>query len=329
MAPGACRSPLPQGRLASQTPRVRRRSTVVLAALAVGTFGLVAARSRRARHDRVERDTEPVRIADGVFCLGPWGRTQTNVHVVRAGTAWFVVDAGWAGDAGRIEETVRRLVGPEAAPRAILLTHVHPDHAGAARTLAEAWDCPILAHPAEIPIARGDFAAMHEVAGPLDRRIILPAMRAVGERRRARILARGSLAGLVEELAPGGRIPGVDGWTWVPTPGHTPGHVSFVRAADRVVLTGDALVTLQVNAPAGILRGRQGLSGPPWYTTWDGRAAAASIRTIADLAPTVVGGGHGRPLIGPATAAAVRAFASELGVPVRVGARAASGGHRG
>ena len=31
-------------------------------------------------------------------------------------------------------------------------------------------------------------------------------------------------------------------------------------------------MTLRVNSPAGLL-GRQGLSGPPWYTTWDRRAA--------------------------------------------------------
>jgi glyoxylase-like metal-dependent hydrolase (beta-lactamase superfamily II) len=84
--------------------------------------------------------------------------------------------------------------------------------------------------------------------------------------------------------------------------------VSFVRWGDRVVLTGDALVTLQVNAPAGFLHGRQGLSGPPWYTTWSPRLARTAIAAIAALEPTVVGGGHGRPLSGTGTAAAVRAF---------------------
>jgi hypothetical protein len=52
------------------------------------------------------------------------------------------------------------------------------------------------------------------------------------------------------------------------------------------------------------------LSGPPWYTTWDRQAAAASIGEIADLEPTVLATGHGFPLSGPSTAASVRAFAA-------------------
>jgi glyoxylase-like metal-dependent hydrolase (beta-lactamase superfamily II) len=267
---------------------------------------------------------ESVEIAPDVFCLGPWGFTQTNAYLLRAGESWVLVDAGWEGDAPRIEAAARALLGPGAPPAAILLTHAHPDHEGAARVLAETWRCPILLHAAEVAIASGDFAAMERYAGPLDRWVILPAMRAIGERRRAAVLARGSLAGLIRELEPGGVVPGAEGWTWVHTPGHTPGHVSFVRAADRVVLTGDALVTLQVNRPAGFLLGRQGLSAPPRYTTWSPRPASASIAAIAALEPTVVGGGHGRPLAGPGTADVVRAFAAGVAAP-----RAPDHGERG
>ncbi len=224
------------------------------------------------------------------------------------------MDAGWRTDAARIEAAARALLGPAATPSAILLTHVHPDHSGSAGALAAAWGCPILIHPAEAPFAQGDFPAMQRDVGPLDRWVILPAMRAIGERRRAAILARDSLAGLTRELATDGTLPGMDGWTWLPTPGHTLGHVSFVRTTDRVVLTGDALVTLKVNTAAGILAGRNGLSGPPWYTTWDRRAAGDSIRAIAALEPAVVGPGHGRPIAGRDVAAALRAFAARAGV---------------
>lgn len=193
----------------------------------------------------------------------------------------------------------------------ILLTHDHPDHAGAARALAGTWRCPVYLHPGETAIASGDFAAMERYAGPLDRWLILPAMRAIGERRRAAVLAQGSLVGLFRELEPGGSIPDLEGWEWLHTPGHTPGSVSFVRRVDGVVLTGDALVTLRVNAPAGFLVGRQGLSSPPWYTTWSPHLARTAIASIAALEPSVVGGGHGRPLAGPGTAAAVRAFQAQ------------------
>ncbi len=251
-----------------------------------------------------------IEIAPSVHLLGPWGRTQTNVYLLNAGSSWVLVDAGWGSDGSRIQAAARSLLGSELTPSAILLTHAHPDHAGSARELAQAWGCPVFAHPDELPLATGDFAAMSRYAGPLDRWLILPVMRAIGRRRRGAALAGSSLAGIVQPLGPEGAIPGLQGWKWTPTPGHTPGHVAYVRARDRVVLSGDALLTLEVNSWAGILRQRQGLSGPPWYTTWDRHAAMASISRIADLEPGVLAGGHGLPLAGPGTAAAVRAFAA-------------------
>ena len=251
-------------------------------------------------------------IAPGVYLLGPWGRSQTNAYLVNDGSSWILVDAGWQNDGPRIQAAARSLLAPGLAPSAILLTHAHPDHDGSARELAEAWRCPVYTHPAELPLATGDFTAMARNAGPLDRWLILPFMRVIGGRRREAALARSSLAGIVRPLGPGGAIPSVDGWKWIHTPGHTPGHVAYLRARDRVVLSGDAILTLEVNTWSGLLRQRQGLSGPPWYTTWDRQAAIASINEIADLEPAVLASGHGLPLAGPTTAAAVHAFAERM-----------------
>jgi glyoxylase-like metal-dependent hydrolase (beta-lactamase superfamily II) len=245
-----------------------------------------------------------------VLCIGPHGRTQTNVFLVRSRDVAVLVDTGWAGDAFRILEAVRAALGPGLSPSAIVLTHVHPDHAGAAGALAIEWGCPVYAQRAEVPIAEGDLGEMSRVAGPLDRWLILPVLRAVGERRRAEIVARSGLAGVVQPLPDDGCVPGLDGWAWLAMPGHTPGRIALLRTADRVVLTGDALLTLKVNTLAGALGGRQGLSGPPWYTTWDAEAARASFRAIADLEPAVMGPGHGHPLSGPGTAARLQAIAA-------------------
>ena len=246
-------------------------------------------------------------IAPDVHCLGPHGRTQTNVYLVRSDDAWVLIDAGWRSDLGRIEASASELVA--GAPAAIVLTHDHPDHAGAARVLAERWGCRVFVHPAELPIARGSFAAMWRNAGPLDRYLILPAISALGRRRRDALLERDSLAPMVDALEPDGAVPHLPDWRWVHTPGHTPGHVSFFREADGVIITGDALVTLEVNTLGGIVRGRQGLSGPPWYTTADAAAARASIARIAELEPRVLASGHGHPLTGPGTAERLHEFA--------------------
>lgn len=251
-------------------------------------------------------------IATQVYCLGLGDRAQTNVYLVGTRSAWSLVDAGWTRDGPAIAAAAQLLFGAGAAPTSILLTHAHPDHAGAARELAQAWSCPIDVHPQDVPMAMGDFAAMVSTAGPLDRWLILPLMRALGRRRREALIARSSLTGFVRPLAAGGQVPGLPDWRWVPTPGHTPGHVSLFRAADRVAITGDAVVTLRVNSLAGVLLGRQGLSGPPWYTTWSSTVAARSIADLARLEPDVLAGGHGQPLMGPGTAASLDALATRV-----------------
>ena len=252
---------------------------------------------------------DPRPIAPDVFCLGPTGRTQTDIYLVASGSSWVLVDTGWANDGPAIQTAAEVLFGPDAPPTSILLTHVHPDHAGAALELARAWDRPVYVHPAELDIAMGDFAAMTSAAGPLDRWVVLPLTRAMGHQRRAAILARSSLAGVIRASDPSAAVPGLPGWVCVPTPGHTPGHVSFFRPSDRILITGDAMVTLQVNSIQGLLLQRSGLSGPPWYTTWSRRAAKDSIAALARLGPSVLAGGHGTPLRGAATSSMVRDFA--------------------
>ena len=251
-------------------------------------------------------------VAPDVYCLGPRGRTQTDVYLVRSGASWTLVDAGWASDVPRIRQAAAALFGSDVPPAAILLTHDHPDHAGAALELARAWECAVYLHPAEMPIARGDFAAMTEYAGPLDRWVILPAMRALGRRRREAILARSSLTEVVRAFDPAGPVPGLPDWELIPTPGHTPGHVSFFRRSDRVLISGDAALTLKVNSLSGFVMGASGLSGPPRYTTWSWASARESVATLAGLEPTVLAAGHGPPLIGAGTADALRAFADRL-----------------
>jgi glyoxylase-like metal-dependent hydrolase (beta-lactamase superfamily II) len=244
--------------------------------------------------------------------MGPRGRTQTDVYFVGSGTSWALIDTGWAKDAPSIKQAAESVFGAGTGPASILLTHFHPDHAGSALQLARIWDCTVYVHPDELPIAAGDFSALTEYAGPLDRWIVLPLMRCMGRRRRAAMLARSSLRDVASALEPGTEVPGLPGWECIATPGHTPGHVSFFRASDRVLITGDAIVTTKLNSFSGLVLQRKGLSGPPWYTTWNWRAAKESVARLAQLEPTVLAGGHGNPMTGTETTGAVSAFADHF-----------------
>lgn len=264
---------------------------------------LITRRNRRAAA------RAPREIAADVFCLGPRGRTQTNIYFVRSGPSWVLVDAGWASDAPRIQQAAEALFGPDARPTAILLTHDHPDHEGAALALARSWACPVYMHRDELPVAVRDFSWMLAHAMPLDRWVALPLMRAVGRTRREAVFARSTLREVAHAFPPESGVPGLPDWNCIPTPGHTPGHVSYFRPIDRVLVTGDAVVTLKMDSVTGPLKQRRCLSEPPWYTTWNQQVARQSIETLARLQPTVLAGGHGEPMSGTDTAHALDAFA--------------------
>ena len=249
-------------------------------------------------------------IARGVHWLPLRG---VNVYFVRSGESWVLIDAGFPGSARVIADAAGRLCGAAGRPAAILLTHGHPDHAGAAVGLAAAWDVPILAPAAEMPFIDGTRLYPEPLVFWLSR--VLP-------RRAMEALVRGSdLGGAVRPFDPQDGAPGLPDWTVVPTPGHTPGHVAFFRPDDRTLITGDAVLTLAWSSRLGgggagwlwdLARRKPRLSGPPTVFTCDWRDAATSVVALAELDPWVLATGHGRPLAGRHVAPALRAFAARV-----------------
>ena len=81
----------------------------------------------------------------------------------------------------------------------------------------------------------------------------------------------------VHALPADSSVPGMPGWRWIHTPGHSPGHISLVRDADRTVITGDAFVTTKQESLRAIMQQRQEMHGPPMYFTPDWDAARESV----------------------------------------------------
>jgi glyoxylase-like metal-dependent hydrolase (beta-lactamase superfamily II) len=261
-------------------------------------------------------------IAPGVYYMEVGkGLTQSNVYFVRSGSSWVLIDAAWAKCDRLIRKTAESLFGANTRPTSILLTHVHPDHAGSALELARMWGCPVYMHPDELPVAvAGDLSTIDQYANPLDRWVILPLMRAMPRRRVESMLSKASLKDVAQTFDPGAAVPGLPGWECIPAPGHTPGQVAFFRSGDRVLITGDALLTVDLNSFWGLLflglrQNRQRVSGPPWYTTWSWPAAKESVAALARLEPRVLACGHGIPMTGDRAARELRAFADHFSGP--------------
>jgi glyoxylase-like metal-dependent hydrolase (beta-lactamase superfamily II) len=217
-----------------------------------------------------------------------------------------LIDSAWPHRGQLIKAAAEQLFGPRASPAAILLTHIHPDHSGSALELARMWDLPVYVHPDELVLAPGGY--MPEYANPLDRWLVAPLLRLLPRRMVEESRSRNTLEGTALAFDPAADIPGLPDWQAVPTPGHTPGHVAFFRPADRVLITGDAVLTVNVNSPRDLLAGKQRASAPPYISTWNWPAARQSVEELAGLAPDVLACGHGRPMAGPEAAAGLSAL---------------------
>jgi glyoxylase-like metal-dependent hydrolase (beta-lactamase superfamily II) len=121
-----------------------------------------------------------------------------------------------------------------------------------------------------------------------------------------------NLGDRVRPLPADGTVLGMAGWHWVPTPGHSPGHVSFFREEGRVLIAGDAFVTTKQESALAVMTGRQEVRRPPAYFTTDWGQAKKSVQILAALNPWVAATGHGVPMCGPVMRAQLDALAENF-----------------
>ncbi len=226
--------------------------------------------------------------------------------------SWVLIDAGLPGSAAWILGAVEERFGPRSRPAAIVLTHGHFDHVGALHTLLEQWDVPVYAHRLELPYLTGRSAYP-----PPDPSVGGGAVAAL-----SRFYPRGpyNFGDRIQPLPADGSVPGMPGWRWIHTPGHTPGHVSFFRDSDRTLIAGDAFVTTKQESAIAALTQRPEIHGPPAYFTPDWYSARRSVEHLAALEPWRVATGHGPPMEGVEMLEGLRRLARDfdrLAVPVR------------
>jgi len=119
----------------------------------------------------------------------------------------------------------------------------------------------------------------------------------------------------VRALPMGDTVPALPGWRAVHTPGHTAGHICLWREADRTLLAGDALTTVNQDSLLGMVVQKAEFRRPPAPFTTDWGAAQSSVEHLGKLRPTTVSAGHGPPVSGPHVATALTDFARRLRPP--------------
>jgi len=232
--------------------------------------------------------------------------TITNAYLAgRPGSPWVLIDAGMPAHAEKIREAATARYGADSRPVAILLTHGHFDHAGSALGLAKAWNVPVYAHRLEAPFLSG-----RSPYPPKDC-TVGGAMAWLGRVFPVKTVDLGNrLRELRDDV-----VPGMPGWTWFHTPGHTAGHVAFFHPENSILISGDAVITMDLDSAVGMVSQAPRISRPPAPFTYDWAAARRSVELLAGLRPSHIGAGHGQPMSGATVARELAHLAGNFPAP--------------
>ncbi|WP_240336938.1 MBL fold metallo-hydrolase [Rufibacter psychrotolerans] len=228
-----------------------------------------------------------------------------NFALVGDASHWVLVDAGMPKCAQEVMDVARSVFGAQAQPAAIILTHGHFDHVGGLAGILATWSVPVYAHPLEIPFLTGQQAYPEPdttVEGGM-----LAKISSIYPHEPIDISAANP-----QLLPPDGTVPGMPGWGWVFTPGHSPGHVALFREADRTLISGDAVITVKQDSFYKVLMQTPEVQGPPRYLTTDWQAAWESVRKLEALRPNLIVPGHGQAMEGEALAQGLRKLVEEF-----------------
>ena len=204
-------------------------------------------------------------LAPGVRQLGGFPPNGINVYVLND----VLVDAGTRFAARRV---LRQIAGRQIAAHA--LTHAHPDHQGTSHRVCSELGIPYWVGEKDVPAAErpeliGGRQPKHPIAQILHRVCTGPGHPV------DRVLREGDTVG---------------SFTVLDTPGHSAGHLSFWREADRVLVAGDVVDS------ANPFTGVRGLRLPYGFLTPDPEENRRSAKRLGELEPALVLFGHGPPM---------------------------------
>lgn len=218
--------------------------------------------------------------------------SDVNFVLIVDGDEVTLVDSGYPKDRNLVEASVREIGRSLADVVAMLLTHAHVDHIGSAEWMRQDLGVPIHCHSDEAAQARGELEqriSEQDILVRLWRPGVLTFM--------LNVVAKGGLNPThvteVSTFSDGAQLDVPGQPVAVHTPGHTSGHVGFHVPDRGVLITGDALITVDVWDRTD--RGPQVIRAP---FNHDHSQAVDSLQRFAELDGQAVIPGHGRPYRG-------------------------------
>jgi glyoxylase-like metal-dependent hydrolase (beta-lactamase superfamily II) len=237
----------------------------------------------------------PTLLAPGVHRLGS---AFINCYLIEDGNQMTLVDGGVPGFRAQLDEYLRSRGRTVKDIEAVVLTHAHADHVGIVEGVRTDAPAPVYAHEKDADMARTGKA--HKRDGSLIPYLRHPAaMKLMGSAARGgglkttKVQVVTTFTSETTDLDVPGK-PRV-----IPTPGHSPGHVSLHLPDRGVLIAGDALCTYNV------LTGATGPQVLPRAFAFDSLQMLASLDALERIDAGIMLFGHGDPWTqGPADAVA-------------------------
>ena len=223
-----------------------------------------------------------VQLADGVWRVPTTPADLINSYLLADDDGSLtLVDAGLKSAPKAVLRALAEIGKAPGDVQRILLSHAHPDHAGGLAGVQSATGGRVLSHEDEAEYLRtGTPPPSESTLGRLMRK--LPGSG----------FARVDVA---ETFADGATLPVAGGLTVVHTPGHSPGHCSFLHPSTGVLITGDAVFNVR------------GLRYSPKAFCFDVRQSRETAARLGELDFRVAAFTHGAEVTTGARAA-LRAF---------------------
>jgi glyoxylase-like metal-dependent hydrolase (beta-lactamase superfamily II) len=236
-------------------------------------------------------------VAEGVFELRlpiPFEDGLVNVFLFPDGDAADLLDCGMNSDES--VEVIRNAIARLGATRLrrLVVTHIHPDHYGAAGTFAGGEGlADLYIHRLEVPLVHPRYVELEQLVKEVRTYLLVNGVSADD----AEVLSNSqrALSQVVKTAEPAVQLDGAESLQmgrrnlrveW--TPGHSPGHICLYDGQDKLLFAGDHMLP-ELSPNIGL---HPQSTPDPLHEYLDG------LRRLAAYEPELILPSHGRPFTG-------------------------------